>query len=63
MCNGRYGVAVHPNLDAGVCPPKNCSLYSEGAGEPPNTELPAVPFVTAIDPVAKRCLQFATSLV
>jgi hypothetical protein len=59
--NQWYGVAIHPNPDAGVCPPKNCSLYSAVGGKPSETELPAVPFMVSIDPMAGRCMQFPTA--
>jgi hypothetical protein len=56
-----WGVAQHPVPDAGVCPPRNCSIYSSATGKTVETELPAVPFVVNIDPLAGRCTQFPTA--
>eukprot|EP01047_Picozoa_sp_COSAG01_P020330 COSAG01_NODE_1155_length_11480_cov_35.572445_4_plen_330_part_00 len=59
--NQWYGAAKHPNPVAGVCPPKNCSVYSDVSGKAgASTELPAVPFITSIDPRSQTCTGFAT---
>ena len=48
----------HPVMN-GACPPKNCSVYTQGS------ELPATPFTVAMGPPrgdgAQRCAEFASS--
>lgn len=41
--------------------PRNCSIYASPTGKTMETELPAVPFVSTIDPIAGRCNQFPTA--
>jgi hypothetical protein len=47
----------HPQMN-GVCPPKNCSLYTKGSG------LPATPFTVSLGPKdssgAQLCREFVT---
>ena len=48
----------HPVMN-GACPPKNCSVYTQGS------DLPATPFTVAMGPRrgdgAQRCAEFASS--